>query len=180
VAYLDGSLGIAMLRSQDGLLAQESGYPIGLVGFAGTSSPEPLRDTLTDLNRLLSTEGMQPASTMVGNDEFFVFEDEGAEAVAYGVTNEQFLVGSSTRDVSRIGGGGPNLTTNPAYRTALESFETDDYQVAFFADVAGMVDVFGATGDVRVALQPLTAVVGASRVNGSLYQGTVLVLIDYD
>ena len=52
--------------------------------------------------------------------------------------------------------------------------------MAFFADIAAMVDVFGADGDVRIALEPFTAVVGASRVDGNLYRGTVLVLIDFD
>ena len=43
-----------------------------------------------------------------------------------------------------------------------------------------MVDVFGAEGDVRVALKPFTGVIAATKIDGSLYRGTVLVLIDYD
>jgi hypothetical protein len=180
VAFLDGSLGIAMLRSQDGMLAAETGYPIGLVGFAGTSSPDPLRATLEDLNRLLSQEGIQPDTVTIGTEEFYVYEDGGEEVVAYGVTEERLLVGTSSRDLVRVGAGGPDLTTNPAYRTAVEALGGDGYSVAFFADIAGLTDVFGATGDVRVALEPFNAVVGASRVSGSRYQGSVLVLIDYD
>jgi hypothetical protein len=180
VAYLDGSMGIALLQSQQGLLAAETGYPIGLVGFAGTSSPDPLRSSLEQLNTILADEGMQAATTQVGGDEFYVYEDAGDEVVAYGVTDERLMIGTSSDDLARIGANGDNLTANPTYAAALDALDGEDFAVAFFADVAGMIDVFGATGDVRIALEPFTAVVGASRIDGSLYRGTLLVLIDYD
>jgi hypothetical protein len=119
---------------------------------------------------------MGPSTT----NGFFVYEDAGEEVVAYGITDERLVIGTSSRDLTRIGAGGPNLTTNPAYAAAVDALDGDDYSVAFFADVAGMADVFGATGDVRVALAPFTGVIGASKIDGSLYRGTVLVLIDYD
>jgi hypothetical protein len=180
VAHLDGSLGFAMVHSQNGMLAAETDYPIGLLGFAGTSSPDPLRDTLDRLNRFLSQEGMPPTTVTNGSDQFYVYEEDGTEVVAYGVTSERLLVGTSSADLATVGASGADLTTSPSYQAAVGALDGDDYSIAFYADVAGMVDVFGATGDVRIALEPLTAVIGAGRVNGSLYQGTVLVLIDYD
>jgi len=90
------------------------------------------------------------------------------------------VIGTSSNDLARIGAGGPNLTTNPAYAAAVDSLDADDYAVAFFADVAGMVDVFGAEGDVRVALEPFTGVIAATKIDGSLYRGALLVLIDYE
>jgi hypothetical protein len=176
VSYLDGSLGLALVRSPAGLLAAETGYPIGLIGFAGTSSPGPLRSSLGKLNSLLADEGMRPSTT----NGYFVYEDAGEEVVAYGVTDERLVIGTSSKDLARIGAPGPNLTTNPAYSAAVDALDGDGYAVAFFADVAGMVDVFGAEGDVRVALEPFTGVIGAGKVDGSLYRGTVLILIDYD
>jgi hypothetical protein len=132
------------------------------------------------LNRLLSREGMPPNTVIMGADQFFVYEDGGIEVVAYGVTDERLLVGTSSADLAKVGAGGADLTTSRSYQAAVEALDRDDYSVAFFADVTGIVDLFSASGDVRVALEPVTAVVGAGRVDGSLYQGTVLVLIDYD
>ena len=180
VAYLDGSLGVALLRSEAGWLAAESDYPIGLVGFVGTSSPDPLRDTVRKLNSLLADEGMPFTTTSVAGNEFYVFEDTGQEAVAYGVTDQRFLIGTSSSDLGRIGAGGANLTGNPAYTAAVDALPGDDYAVSFFADVAAMVDVFGAEGDVRVALDPFNAVIAGTSIDGSSYRGSLIVLIDYD
>ena len=180
VAYLDGSLGVALLRSEAGLLASEAGYPIGLVGFVGTSSPDPLRATVRKLNTLLTDEGMPFATTTVAGNEFYVFEDDGQEAVAWGVTDQQFMIGTSSSDLSRIGAGGPNLTGNPAYAAAVDALPGDNFAVSFFADVGGMVDVFGAEGDVRVALEPFNAIIAGTSIDGSRYRGSLIVLIDYD
>jgi hypothetical protein len=180
VAYLDGSLGVALLRSEAGLLAAEAGYPIGLVGFVGTSSPDPLRATIRQLNTLLGDEGMPFATTNVAGNDFYVFEDDGQEAVAWGVTDQRFMIGTSSSDLARIGAGGPNLTANPAYAAAVEALPGDNYAVSFFADVDGMVDVFGAEGDVRVALEPFNAIIAGTSIDGSRYRGSLIVLIDYD
>ncbi|MDH3398705.1 MAG: DUF3352 domain-containing protein, partial [Acidimicrobiia bacterium] len=180
VAYLDGALGVALLRSGDGLLAAETGYPIGLVGFVGTSSPDPVRASLSKLNDLLADEGMPVSTSMVAGNEFYVFEDDGAEAVAYGVTGQRFLIGTSSNDLARIGAGGPDLTTNPSFAAAIDALPGEEYVVSFYADVAAMVDVFGAEGDVRVALEPFTAVIAGTSIDGSVYRGSLMVLIDYD
>jgi len=180
VAYLDGALGVALLRSESGLMASETGYPIGLVGFVGTSSPLPLRDTVVRLNDILAEQDIAVSTTNVAGNDLYVFEDNGQEAVAFGVTDQRFLVGTSSSDLARIGAGGPNLTANPAFATAVDSLPGDDYVVSFFADVAGMVDVFGAEGDVRVALEPFTALIAGTSIDGSTYRASLMVLIDYD
>jgi hypothetical protein len=180
VTYLDGSLGVALLRSEAGLLATETGYPIGLIGFVGTSSPNPLRATIRKMNALLAEEGVPLSTTSVAGNEFYVFEDYGEEAVAYGVTDQRFLIGTSSSDLARIGAGGPDLTTNPAYAAAVDALPGDDYAVSFFADVAGIINVFGAEGDVRVALEPFTALIAGTSIDGSRYRGSLMVLIDYD
>lgn len=180
VAYLDGSLGVALLRTEAGLMAAEAGYPIGLVGFVGTSSPDPLRVTVGKINSLLTQEGMPFSTVTVAGNEFYVFEDGGREAVAYGVTDQRFMIGTSSSDLARIGAGGPNLTGNPAYAAAVDALPGDGYSVSFFADVAGMVDTFDAEGDVRIALQPFNAVIAGTRIDESRYHGSLIVLIDYD
>jgi hypothetical protein len=180
VAYLDGAMGVALVRSNEGILKAETGYPIGLVGLVGTSSPDPLRVSLMKLNDLLAQEGIMVSSTSVAGNEFYVFEDHGEEAVAYGVTEQRMVIGTSSTDLVKIGAAGPNLTTNPAYTAAVDALPGQDYVVSFFADVAGMVDVFGAEGDVRLALEPFTAVIVGTSVNGSHYRGSAIVLIDYD
>jgi len=180
VTYLDGALGAALVRSEQGLLAAEVGYPVGLVGFVGTSSPDPLRATLARLQETLARQGVEVSTNSVAGNEIYVYEDGGVEAVAYGVTNQRFVISTSSSDLARIGAGGPNLTTNPHYAAAVDALPGDDYVVAFFADVAGMVDVFGAEGDVQVALEPFTAVIAGTSIDGSVYRGSFMVLIDYD
>ena len=179
VAYLDGALGVALMQSKDGLLAGETGYSIGLVGFVETSSPDPLRTSLASLNDVLAQEGILVSTTSVAGNEFYVFEEDGEEAVAYGVTDQRFVIGTSSNDLARIGAGGSNLTTNPAYEAAVDALPGNDYVVSFFVDVAGLVDVFRAEGDVRVALEPFTAVIVGTSVDGSSYRGSAIVLIDY-
>ncbi len=180
VAYLDGSLGVALLRSEAGLLAAEAGYPIGLVGFVGTSSPDPLRSTVRKLNSLLTDEGMAFVTTNVAGNELYAYEDAGQEAVAWGVTDQRFMIGTSSSDLARIGAVGPNLTANPAFSAAVDALPGDNFAVSFFADVGGMVDVFGAEGDVRVALEPFNAIIAGTSIDGSRYRGSLIVLIDYD
>jgi hypothetical protein len=180
VAYLDGSLGVALLRSESGLVASETGYPIGLVGFVGTSSPDPLRATLEKLNGFLAEQDIPVSTTNVAGNDFYILEDSGQEAVAFGITDQRFLVGTSGDDLARIGAGGPNLTSNPTYAAAVDSLPGDGYAVSFFADVAGMVDVFGAEGDLRVALEPFTALIAGTSIDGSAYHASLMVLIDYD
>ena len=180
VTYLDGALGIALLRSGDGMLAAETGYPIGLVGFVDTSSPDPLRASISTLNDLLVAEGTPMKATTVAGNQFYVFEDGGEEVVAFGVTDQRFVIGTATGDLARIGAGGKNLAANPAYTAAADALPGDDYVVSFFADVAGLTDVFGAEGDVRVALEPFTAIIAGTSMDGSSYRGSLVVLIDYD
>ena len=180
VAYLDGALGVALLRSEDGLLEAETGYPVGLVGLVGTSSPGPLRASLTILNEMLAEEGIVVSTTSVAGNEIYVYDDAGEEVVPFGVTDQRFVIGTSSNDLARIGAGGPNLTVNPNYAAAVDALPGEDYAVSFFADVAGMVDVFGAEGDVRVALQPFTAVIAGTNVDGGVYRGSLMVLIDYE
>jgi hypothetical protein len=180
VVYLDGAVGLALLRSEDGMLAAETGYPIGLVGFVDTSSPDPLRTSLAKLSNVLAAEGTQMTTRTVAGNEFYVFEDGGEEVVAFGVTDQRFLMGTATTDLADIGGGGPNLTTNPAYRAAVDALPGDDYVVSFFADVAGLIDVFGAEGDVRVALEPFTGIIAGTSMEASHYRGSLVFLIDYD
>ncbi len=180
VAHLDGVLGVALLRSEEGQLAAESGYPVGLVGFAGTSSPDPLRATLVILQDVLEEKNTPVSAATVGGNEIYVLEDDAAEVVTYGVTDERFVVGTSSSDLTRIGAAGPNLLDSAAYAAAVDALPDENYLVSFFADVDGLADVFGASGDAQIALEPFTAVIAATSIDGDTYRGTVLVLIDYE
>lgn len=123
---------------------------------------------------------MAVSTASAGGNEFFVIEDGGEESVAYGVTDQRFLIGSSSSDLARIGAGGSNLTSNPGYAAAAAALPGENYVVSFYADIAGMADVFGAEGDVRVALEPFSGLIAGTSIDESLYRGSLLVLIDYD
>jgi hypothetical protein len=62
---------------------------------------------------------------------YHVSEDAGDEVVAYGVTDQRLVIGTGSRDLGRIGTGGPYLTTNPAYAAAIAALDGGDYSVAF-------------------------------------------------
>lgn len=179
VAHLDGDLGVALLRSRAGMMAVESGYPIGLVAFAGTSSPETITTTLTDVNLLLKAEGAPIAPVPSPDGTLFTLEEDGVEVVAYGVRDGNFLIGSSSAAANAIGANGPDVTDNATYQAAVDAL-AGDYQVSFFVDIAALAEVFEAEGDVGTALQPFQAVVGGAQLGDEVYRGTVLLVIDYD
>lgn len=175
VAHLDGSGAVALVASDRGVLARESGFDVGVLAFAGTSEPGRVAGSLDTLTRMLRDQG----AAMFSAQGFFVLDEDGSEVVAYGVRDGRLLVGSSVSILSGVGTEGARLDGTDAFVQAVKALPGDGYDVSFYADVDRLASIFGADRDLATVLEPIDSIVAATKLEAETFRGTLVIVIDY-
>ncbi len=174
VVYLDGPFGVALVRSEQGMLAEESGFDVGLLVVAGTSAPDRVTASLDALTGLLVEEGLP----VVPDQGLFSVTDAGREVFAYGVRDGLLLAGSNTPILQQVGPAGARLDSSAGFSRAVRALPASDQRVILYADVNRLSTVFGAREDVSAALEPIDSIVASTQIEARTVRATVLVVID--
>ncbi len=176
---LDSPSAFALVEARDGLLAGESGFPIGLLAALGTSQPSAVEGYLDDIAAYVEASGFEGlVKTSAGSGTFWVADGDEAEVVVIGVT-DRYLVAASSLSIAESIGAAPSLAENATFREVAEVMAVDPGSILFFADPPAMIEIFDAPPDVAAALAPLGAMAASSEVRDDRMVGTFVWMIDY-
>lgn len=179
LSLLDGPSAIALVRANGGMMATETGYPIGLEVLLGTSAPADVEGYVDQLVGDLSEGGVEDLrKRQLDSGSFWVAEIDGIEAAVIGVAGD-YLAATSSLGLADGIGFSPGLIDNEQLQSLAEVMEVDPGSVLFYLDTPGLVDVFEAPGEIASALAPLGAMAASYEVGPSHARGVFVWLIDY-
>ncbi len=180
ISLLDSPSAFALVEAGDGMLVEESGFPIGLLAALGTSQPTAVEGYLEDIAGYMEMSGFEGlVKTTTGSGTFWIADGGGGtEAVVVGVT-DGYLAAASSLSVAESIGSSPSLADNATFRDVAEAMGVDPASVLFFADPAAMIEVFDAPADMAAVLAPLGAMAGSYEVRDGGMLGTFVWMIDY-
>ena len=179
LSLLDSPSAIALVRANGGMMATETGYPIGLEVLLGTSAPADVEGYVDQLVGDLSEGGVEDLrKRQLDSGSFWVAEIDGTEAAVIGVAGD-YLAATSSLGLADGIGVSPGLIDNDQLQSLAEVMEVDPGSVLFYLDTPGLVDVFEAPGEIASALAPLGAMAASYEVGPSYARGVFVWLIDY-
>lgn len=179
LSLLDSPSALALVKTSDGAMAQELGFPIGLMGLFGTTNPEAVEEQiegLVDYARDNGFEDITRATFASGN--YWMVGPIGSETVVIGVTDE-YLAAASSGSLATSVGSSPSLSDNTQLTAVAEAMGVDPGSVAFFVDTQALVEVFEAPPEIATALGPLGPMAAAYEVEAERSRGVFVWLIDY-
>lgn len=141
LAHLDGEYALAVIPSGDGLLASRD-VDLGLALVFETSSPAGLAPVLDGLGELIEREvGFPPDAVEIGGHEFFQLANPFlGEMLAYGVTEDLWIVATSASLARDLLGAEAALQDDPDYQRIWTSFP-GEFNPVLYVDVDGILGV---------------------------------------
>ena len=142
---LNGEYSIAIIDSDEGLLAEEFETDLGAVIMIGSSDGEELTNLAEDF-----TDGLEDQDLSVddsGNDDVTVYEieDPGGDLVgAYGVSEDYLIASTSGESIENLFNGEANLADSDKFSNAWDAFPRGTIPVMYI-DLDGL---FAALEDV--------------------------------
>jgi hypothetical protein len=173
VPNLGRELVFAAVESTEGLLAAETGFPIGLAVALGVLDPVPVREAVDGLEELAVDEGVP----LVVEDGVGVIAEGGETAVAYTVTDEGLIVASSVGLLDQIAEGPGGVTGSSLYQELDAAIPGDG--LLFYVDTHRIYDQIEWPDGWRGVADPLRGMGASVAASDGGVAGTFLVLIDY-
>lgn len=135
---LNGEYSIALIDSDEGLIAEQFDTDLGLVVMAGTSEGEEMAGLAEDF-----TDGLEDQEMSVddsANDDVTVYEVEDASGElvgAYGVSEDYLILSTSGETVEGLFLGEANLADSDKYQNAWDAFPRGTIPVMYM-DLDGL------------------------------------------
>ncbi len=152
---LDGEYSVAIIDSDEGLIANELEADLGAVAMMGSSSGEELADLVEDF-----TDGLEDQELNVddsANDDVTVYEveDPSGEMVgAYGVSEEYLIFSTSSESIESLFAGESNLADSDKYQNVWDAFSRGTVPVMYI-DLDGLL---ASIEDVDPSIEDVTDV----------------------
>ena len=152
---LNGEYSIAIIDSDEGLLAEEFETDLGAVIMIGGSDGEELTNLAEDF-----TDGLEDQDLSVddsGNDDVTVYEieDPGGDLVgAYGVSEDYLIAATSGESIENLFNGEANLADSDKFSNAWDAFPRGTIPVMYI-DLDGL---FAALEDVDPTMKDVVDV----------------------
>ncbi len=179
LSLLDAPSALALVKTSDGVMAQELGFPIGLMGLFGTTNPEAVEEQIEGLVDYARDNGFEDiARATFASGNYWMVGPIGAETVVIGVT-DKYLAAASSGSLATSVGSSPSLSDNAQLTTVAAAMGVDPGSVAFFVDTQALVEVFEAPAEIATALGPLGPMAAAYEVEAERSRGVFVWLIDY-
>jgi hypothetical protein len=175
---LDAPSAVALVESKSGVMAQELGAPIGLLGLFGTTRPDEVDGYVEDLVDYMNRTGVEDLRRTVDSGRYWVASTGDEDLVAFGVTDD-YLVAATSSDLAQSIGRSPTLSDNVELRAVSEAMGIDPESVLMFVDFAEIVRVFNAPSDLAEALSPLGSMAASYEVEDDRALGVFVWMIDY-
>ena len=186
LTLLDGEFGFIVTREDGGLFADESGVPVGLALFLGTSEQERLRNTLARFLDSIDkdTSGEVTNVEIVGPyghpelyDVIGAYDDV---AIPFGVDYGYLMVGTDRRTLEAMfAGDGNKLADDSTYRAVAA--ELDDMDHLFYVDWLKISDLLESMDpdDAPEFPRALESMLAGYRIDGNVHSGAFVIAIDY-
>lgn len=163
---------VAVVSTRDGMLAEETGIPIGLLLSLGLVATGPMSDAIAVLEQMGPDEGVDIRS---GTPSVAIVE--GSELIAYQITDDSLVLGSASSVVDDFLAGDGGLADSELYQELNSELPGD--ALTFFVDLRRVFDLFEMSAADRAIAEPIKGVGAAYSRDGVILTGAVLILIDY-
>ena len=177
---LNGEYSLAIVDSDEGLIAEQFDTDLGLVVMAGASEGEELADLAEDFTGGLEDQEMRVDDS--ANDDVTVYEVEDASGEligAYGVSENYLVLSTSGEPVEALFLGGANLADSDKYQNAWDAFPRGTIPVMYM-DLNGLFaaleDVDPTIGD-AADVNPVYAFAMGTRADGNTTHTTMIFFI---
>jgi len=170
---LGGEMVFAAVESSEGLLAAETGFPLGLAMALGVLDPAPVRDAVAALEDLAVEEGVP----LVVEDGVGVIAEGGETAVAYTVTDEGLVVASSVGLLTQLAEGSGGMTDSSLYQELDGALPGDG--LLLYVDTHRIYDQIEWPEGWRGVADPVRGMGASVAASDDGVAGSFLVLIDY-
>ncbi len=177
---LNGEYSLALIDSDEGLIAEQFETDLGLVVMAGTSSSEELAGLAEDFAD--GVEDQEMSVTDSANDDVTVYEVEDASgelAGAYGVSEDYLILSTSGETIETMFLGEANLADSDKYQNAWDAFPRGTIPVMYMdldSLFAALEDVDPTIGD-AADVNPVYAFAMGTRAEGSSTHTTMIFFI---
>lgn len=169
-AFAGDSL-FAVIEARTGIIAQQGGVPLGLLGALGVADRPPVSTALESVEGLVAEAGL----TVLGENPTIVGAD-GEEFVAYTLTDDALVIGSPTYLVTDYVAGEGGLTNSSVYRDLDAALVGDG--LLFYVDLERSL-ALAQEFDESIPAFPLVGVGASGTTDGRVTHGSLLILIDY-
>lgn len=155
IPLLNGEYSLAIVDSDEGLIAEEFDTDLGAVMMLGSSDGEELANLAEDF-----TDGLEDQDLNVddsGNDDVTIYEveDPGGELVgAYGVSEDYLIASTSGESIENLFNGEANLADSDKFKDAWDAFPRGTIPV-MYVDLDGL---FAALEDVDPSVKDVADV----------------------
>ena len=163
---------LAIMESDEGMIAGETGAPIGAVIAFDLSDPAPMTDVISGLEQLAAAEGIE-----ISGDDVKTIVVEGEPVAAITVTENAAALATSASLLEDFLSGNGGLTESDLYQELDGAILGDGLQ-AFF-DLEAIFDELPLPADERAILAPIRGIGAAGEADGSTVRNQTLILIDY-
>jgi len=180
---LDGEWTLALLPADQGLLADQSELPLGLVLLAGGEDPAALDGALTGVNRGLEEQRL-PLETaeLAGATATFIDLESllGGPLPLYGVDGEYLFLGTDAESIEQVLSGGTALNGDSEH-VAAASLLPEGYEAGAYVDVSRLLALLddGSGSQLVGLLGPIEQIISGSNAAGEgVRQGVTIIVID--
>jgi hypothetical protein len=169
-AFAGDSL-LAVVEERAGLIVEQAGVPLGIIGSLGVVDRPPVATALGSVEELIEEQGF----TLAGESPIIVVAD-GNELLAYSLTDDALVVGSPPAVVVDYLGGEGGLTDSAIYRELDSALVGEG--LSFYVDLERTLALVAEFEEDMPDL-PLRGVGASGRTDGRVTRASLLILIDY-
>jgi hypothetical protein len=150
IGNLDGELALLLVPSADGILAESADVPLGFALLAETADSDALLDVANKFGTAMETQGIGIAE--VSEEEFGTIYDlvdtyYGDLIATYGVSEDYFMIASSSGALEDIFSDGPSLADSDGYKDVWDAFP-DNVAPVMYINIQGLI------GQLKESMEP--------------------------
>jgi hypothetical protein len=178
---LDDEWTLALLPADEGLLADQSGLPLGLVLLAGSGDPAGLEEALAGLNQGLEDQRL-PLDTVevAGATAYFVDLESllGAPLPLYGIDGQVLFLGTDANSVEQVRTAGTPLAGDSGHARAT-ALLPEGYEAAAFLDLTRLMSLLDGPGDSLRFFEPISQVIsGTGPAGEDVSLGVTIIFVE--
>lgn len=163
---------LAVINDRDGMLAQESGVPLGILLSLGLTDTGPMEELAASVESIAAEQGV-----VIRSGQPSVALMDGSEVLAYDVTDDALVAGTSSSLVGEFLDGVGGLTDTSLYEELNGDLPGDG--LALYVDMGRIFDMIDMTPQDRAIAAPLRGLGASYDVDEESVTGSFLMLIDY-
>jgi hypothetical protein len=143
---LSDELALGLVAAQDGTIVEMQGVDMGFVFISGVSDTEKTQKVIDGANAYVQEQFfLPPTAKDINGEEIFVVGDPfgSTELFAYGLVEQNLVMGTSATVVEDLFNGGDSLAQNARYDALWANFPEGAVPV-LYADIAALVQLFSS------------------------------------